>query len=48
MKTFQINTWKCSKPTTTMKSKGSQLQNAVENRGWKEQVFKMNASSVLN
>lgn len=31
-----------------MKSKGSQQQSAVENCGCKEQMFEMNAFSVLN
>lgn len=48
MKNFKLNTWKSTKPTTRMKSKGSQQQSAAENCGWKEQMFKMNAFSVLN
>lgn len=43
-----LNTWKNTKPTTRMKSKGSQQQSIVENCGWKEEMFKMNAFSVLN
>lgn len=48
MKNFQINTWKSTKPAARMKSKDSQQQSAVENCGWKEQMFKINAFSVLN